>query len=41
LARSTPILINLFMDGLHLCGAPAATPWHYGAVEERSSTSSR
>jgi hypothetical protein len=40
-ARSTLILINLFMDGLHLSGAPAATPWHYDAVEERSSTSSK
>jgi hypothetical protein len=40
LARSTPILINFFMDGLPLCGAPATTPWHYDAVEERPSTSS-
>src|SRR5208283_1774858 len=40
LARSTPILINFFMDGLTLCGAPATTPWHYDAVEERPSTSS-
>ncbi|MGO9849717.1 MAG: hypothetical protein ACLPKT_24840, partial [Methylocella sp.] len=23
-----------------LCGAPATTPWHYDAVEERPSTSS-
>jgi len=40
LARSTPILINFFTDGLPLCGAPATTPWHYDAVEERPSTSS-
>src|SRR4029077_16744876 len=38
--RSTPILINFFTDGLLLCGAPATTPWHYDAVEERPSTSS-
>ena len=35
-----PILINFFMDGLPLCGAPATTPRHYDAVEERPSTSS-
>jgi hypothetical protein len=40
LAKSTPILINFFTDGLPLCGAPATTPWHYDAVEERPSTSS-
>jgi hypothetical protein len=40
LAKSTPILINFFMDGLPLCGAPATTPWHYDAVEERPSTPS-
>ena len=28
-----------FTDGLLLCGAPATTPWHYDAVEERPSTS--
>jgi hypothetical protein len=38
--RSTPILINFFTDGLLLCGAPATTPWHYDAVEERPSTPS-
>jgi hypothetical protein len=40
LAKSTPILINFFTDGLPLCGAPATTPWHYDAVEERPSTPS-
>jgi hypothetical protein len=30
--RSTPILINFFMDGLPSCGAPATTSWHANAV---------
>jgi hypothetical protein len=40
LAKSTPILINFFTDGLPLCGAAATTPWHNDAVEERPSTPS-
>jgi hypothetical protein len=41
LAKSTPILINCFTDGLPLCGAPAATLWHSDAVEVGPSTPSR
>ena len=32
--------VNFFTDGFPLCGAPATTPWHYDAVEERPSISS-
>ena len=34
-AGPTSPTINFLTDGLLLCGAPATTPWHYDAVEER------